>query len=276
MSASGFNPVRVAILAAQSAPGVESLVTDANRGHLYDIVGVVSSERSLDQSSFLEAASIPVILRPFHEFQRERGLSVRNLFAREEYDLDTADQLRRLRADYVMLCGYPYIVTAPMLAAFPNRLIALHDGDLTLFDEDGSRRYTGLHAVTDAILDGCAETRSTMYFLTREIGCGPVFLLSDPFPVAPLAIDARRWGDADSLLAYAQLHRRWMIRAAWGEMLKKAIEFLAAGTVQIVRDIAWVDGVPGPCRLGHSPAICAQHGATIARDVPASCPLIHE
>jgi len=276
MSRTRSTPIRIAVLASSSAPGVEALISDTNRGHLYEIAAVIGSESELEQSPALEAASIPVILRPFGRFQRDRGLSLRNLRARDEYDEETAEQLRRLGADYVLLSGYRYIVTAPLLAAYPNRLIALHDGDLTIVERDGSHTFAGPHAVTDAILSGRNETRSTMYFVTRDVGCGPVFLLSDPFPVPPLVADARRWGDADLLVAYAHLHRRWMLRAAWGPMLTKAIEFLAAGTVQIIRDIAWVDGVPGPCRMGHSPEICSQREATISRDVPASCPLIHD
>lgn len=274
MSDHGFAPLRIAVLASSHAPGVEALVSDPNRGRLYELVGVICTDFTLEQATALEVAHIPLIVHPFRQFQEKRGFSLRNLGAREEYDHETAEQLKRLRADYVFLCGYRYIVTAPLLAAFPQRIIALHDGDLTLFDDEGVRRYTGSHAVSDAILDGRTETRSTMYFVTSNVGAGPLFLLSDPFPVAPLAADGQRWGDAYLLIQYAQLHRRWMLRASWGALLTKAIEFLAIGTVQIVRDMAWIDGVPGPCRLGHSPAICSERAASIERDVPASCPLI--
>jgi len=251
-----FSPIRVAILTSQNAPGLDALIHDPNRGRIYEIVGIISSE-PFDQ----DAANIPVILHPFRK-------------PRVDHDASIAEQLQRLRADYVILCGYRYVITEPLLSAYDMRVIALHDGDLTLLDDDGARRYTGLHAVSDALLDGQNETRSTMYFVTRDIGCGPVFLLSDPFPIAPLAADARAWGDAYLLMQYAQLHRRWMRRAAWGTMLTKAMEYLAIGTVQIIHDIAWIDGVPGPCRMGHSPAICDQREQSIKRALPATCPLI--
>lgn len=276
MSDLGFAPIRIAVLASQNAPGIEAMIADPNRGRMYEVVAVIGSEFSFEQAAALEAAHIPLILRPFRQFQEERGLSLRNLRAREEYDYETAQQLERLRAEYVFLCGYRYVVTEPLLSAYPSRIIGLHDADLTLLDDEGARRYTGAHAVADALLDGQAETRSTMYFVTRDVGCGAVFLLSDPFPIAPLAVDARAWGDAYLLMQYAQLHRRWMLRAAWGTMLTKAAEFLAVGTVQIVRDIAWIDGVPGPCRLGHSPAICTARETSIQRALPATCPLIHD
>jgi phosphoribosylglycinamide formyltransferase 1 len=273
---SNFSPVRIAVLASQNAPGLEVLLGDPNRGRLYNLAGVIGSEFTFDQSAALDAAHIPLVMHPFAQFQHERNLSTRNLHAREEYDEATAEQLRRLNADYVILCGYRYVITDPLLAAYEMRMLALHDADLTLLDDDGARRYTGSHAVADALLDGQNETRTTMYFVTRDIGCGPVFLLSDPFPVAPLAIDARAWGDAYLLTQYAQLHRRWMLRAAWGTMLIKAVEYIALGTVQIIRGMAWIDGVPGPCRMGHSPAICTEREPSIRRALPATCPLIQQ
>lgn len=180
------------------------------------------------------------------------------------YEIEECESVENARADYVIVCGH-----RPAIESHHNRILALHDADLTLLDDKGHPRYTGSDAVADALFDGQNETRTTMYFVN-----GPVFLLSDPFPVAPLAIDARNRGDAHALMQYAQLHREWMRRTAWPTMLEKAAEFLAAGTVQIIGNIAWIDGVPGPCRLGHSPAVCAQHEQSIRRAIPASCPLI--
>jgi len=88
---------------------------------------------------------------------------------------------------------------------------------------------------------------------------GPLFLVSAPFPVPPLIDDARARGDAE------------IIEASFAVMLEKAIEFLAAGDVQIVKDVVWIDGVPGPCRMGDAPAQCREQEK--AR-VPVSCPYI--
>jgi hypothetical protein len=182
----------------------------------------------------------------------------------ELYEIEHFDSVENARGDYVIVCGDRHGVES-----HDNRLLALHDADLTLLDDNGRPRYTGSDAVADALFDGQNETRTTLSFVN-----GPAFLLSDPFPVAPLAIDARNCGDAQTLMQYAQLHRKWMQRSAWPMMLQKAVEFLAMGTVQLIGNVAWIDGVPGPCRLGHSPAVCAQHEGSIRRTIPASCPLI--
>ncbi len=109
-----------------------------------------------------------------------------------------------------------------MLESFQQRLLALHDGDLMLRDENGRRRYAGLHAVREAIFAGETETRSSAYFVTQEVGAGPLFLLSRSYRVAQLARDARELGAADLVSSYAELHRRWMLRGCWGEMFIRA------------------------------------------------------
>ncbi len=272
----GFSPLRVAVLTSHSAPGLEQAIAHSNRGALYDLVAVISSETALAEAAAVEAAQIPLILRPLKRYNSERGLPLRNLRAREEYDSETAEQLQHFRVDYVFLLGYNYILSEPLVESFPQRLLALHDGDLMLRDENGRRRYAGLHAVREAIFAGEAQTRSSAYFVTQEVGAGPLFLLSRAYRVAQLALDARNWGAADLLSQYAELHRRWMIRGSWGEMTIRTIEFLAAGSVSIVRDIAWIDGVPGPCRMGEAPALCREREQTIDSGVPASCPLIRD
>ncbi len=119
--------------------------------------------------------------------------------------------------------------------------------------------------VLGALFAGATETRSTMC-----LADGTPFLVSGPFHVPPIIDDARARGDAEMIEAYAKLHRRWMIEASYGVMLQKAIEFLAAGSMQIVNGVVWIDGVPGPCRMGDAPASCHEQ----EEGVPIRCPFI--
>ncbi len=269
-----FTPLRVVVMTSHGAPGLEYALKHPHHRALFDIAGVLTSETTFAEMAAVEAAGIPVAVRPLRQFNAERGLSLRNLNARREYDEETVDILNNFRADYVVLLGYNYIVTEPLVDAFPQRLIAFHDGDLLLHDEEGGRRYAGPHAVREAIFAGEPETRTSAYFATRDVGAGPLLLVSAAYRVAPLARDARAWGAADLLSEYADLHRRWMLRGAWGDMFVRAMEFLAAGTVTVVRELVFIDGVPGPCRMGEAPGICRDLEPTLASGIPASCPLL--
>jgi phosphoribosylglycinamide formyltransferase-1 len=271
---SGFTPIRVALLASGSLPALEPLLADPNRGALYNVVCVLGSETELAQAPLLDAANIPLILRPMKRFFHDRGLSPHNLRAREEYDAETVAILKSLDVDWVILAGWRFIVTEPLLANFPDRVVALHESDLTLRGDDGHRRYTELHSVRRAIFAGERETRSSLFFVTDRVGEGPLFLLSRPYPVAEIAADGLTWGAYDLVNAYVDVHRDWMIRSAWGEMIAHALGLVAAGTIRVANDVAWVDGVPGPCRMGEAPRACHTLKAEIQRGIPASCPFI--
>lgn len=197
----------------------------------------------------------------------------RNIRERELYDRDTVEALRATDVDYVIVAGYEYVLTAPMLAAFPNRILIVHNGDLTDRNEFGRRRWIGPQPVLDALLSGVKATRTSLYFATEDVGHGPLFLVGPRHAVPALVQHALARGDYDSVAAYAHLHSRWM-RESWTALLDRAIEILAAGTIKIIGDIAWIDGVPGPCRLGEAPDICHTPERLIKRDIPSSCPFI--
>lgn len=257
-------PLRIALLTSRHAPGLAQLLEDRNRGTAWELSLVIGSEPELDELPQLERAGIPVELRPMRMVH-----AYRNLLAREAYDRELAGALHRIGADYILLCGYEYILTPPLVTEFKGKILAIHDGDLSLRE----RLYTGPHAVHEAILFGAAETRNSVYLVTEDVGRGPLFLLGRPHPVAPMALDARERGDATFLSRYAELHRQWMLQS-WGAMLSRTLELLAGGTMQIVGDIVWIDGAPGPCRMGHAPHECHEPETLLARGIPRSCPFI--
>jgi folate-dependent phosphoribosylglycinamide formyltransferase PurN len=236
---------RVAVLTSTAAPGIESLRDDENRGLTYELADVVT-----------------------------RTNAPRNMCEREAFDEETVSLLRDAGADWVILDDYNYVVTPVLLRAFPDRILALHDGDLTLRDDDGARRYAMLHAVRRAIFAGETQTRPSLFFVTERFGEGPLMLVGAPYPVSGIATDAIRRGEYEVAIEYARVHREWMMRSAYGDMLVRALRFLAAGTLKVAHDVVWIDGAPGPCRLGDAPAVCHELGDRIQRGIPASCPFI--
>ena len=192
--------LRIALVAANGAPGIDLLLADPRRGTLFEV-------EPLSQS---------------------------------------------VNPDWILVAGSP--LSVELLAQFPSRIISLHAGD-----------------VRDALLSGAMETRTCAHIAEDVWGAGPLLLQSGAYRVPPLVEDARQRGDADLICDYAEVHRQWMIRNAWGPMLVRIVEMLSAGAIQIVGDVVWVDGAPGPCRMGEAPAICHEE---IASGIPRSCPFI--
>ena len=201
------------------------------------------------------------------------GLPPRNLRDRVEHDAAIAEEIRSAGPDYVFAVGYPFVLTEPMLDAFTNRIVCVHDGDLTDRDDIGQRKWIGPHAVLDAIIAGAQSTRTSLYVATRDVGHGPLLLVGRRHPVSLLVAEAIHHGDFECVVSYARLHRSWM-RRSWGSLIQRAIEILTAGSIQIAGDTVWIDGVPGPCRLGEAPDFCED--TAIRRGVPSSCPFVQQ
>ena len=242
-------PLRVAVLSTARAPGLAALLADPDRGRMFDVVGCLASDAAWQDQATAVAARVPVAVHDLAAFCARRGAPRRDLVARAEYDAQAAELLRPWRPGLIVLCGYLNLVTSPLLERYPGHIVNLHDADLTLAAADGRPRYRGLHATRDAIVAGEPETRSTAHLVTPELDMGPLVLRTAAFPVHRLAADARRWDATDIIRAYAYAHREWVLRAAWGPLLRETVRLFAAGAVRVLGGRAVIGGVLGPLTL---------------------------
>jgi phosphoribosylglycinamide formyltransferase-1 len=172
-----------------------------------------------------------------------------NLGVRAQYDSRTLDLLSGFRPDLIVLSSYLYVLTAPMLSAFPARILNVHDSDLSIKNGQGDPKYIGLRSVRDAMLAGERETRATVHLVTQKLDGGPPLLRSWPFPVSPLVGDGLAMNASEMLKAYVFAHQEWMLRSSWGPLLARSIALLATDRVRFRGDTAWIDGVAGPWDL---------------------------
>ena len=178
-----------------------------------------------------------------------------SLLAESELSLD---ELARAEPQFIFVFGYEYELPPAVIDEFRGKIFAINGAD----------------SVFGAILSGESQTRSYMHLISEDGSRGPLFLLGPPYPLAPMALDARERADDAFLTTYAELHQRWMISTSWAAMLARAFELLAAGTSQIIGNVVWIDGVPGPCRMGYSPDACHDPETMVTRGIPRSCPFI--
>jgi phosphoribosylglycinamide formyltransferase-1 len=223
-------PLRVAILCSHRAPGlVHVLGRDRNRGPMYEIVCVISSDTSFAEQVRVERRGIPTLPHPVQTFYEVMGRPLRDVEVRQQYDERTVRKLGLFKPDLVVLSGYSYLLTAPMLHAFPGRIVNIHAGDLLARRPDGCPRYPGLSAVRDAILAGDPETRASAHLVDAEMNGGPVLLRSWPFPVPEVARWATVRQASDVLRAVAFAQAEWMRRSAWGPLMARSVEVIARG-----------------------------------------------
>ena len=236
--ATSYEPLRVVLLTTRRAPGLEDLLADPDRGLTWQLVAAVVTDPESPEIARLDSARVPVLVRDLKIFTRARGTRLDDLDARRAFDADTVVQLAPFEPDLLVLCAYLHIATAPLLEAYPRRMINVHDADLAIIGPDGRPRYRGLHSTRDAVAAGEPETRSTVHVVAAEVDVGPVLVRSWAFPVHGLLLDARRWGAADIVKAYAYAQREWMMRAVWGSLLVETIRLFATDGLR------WLDGRP--------------------------------
>jgi folate-dependent phosphoribosylglycinamide formyltransferase PurN len=215
------------VLCGNRAPALEHLLTESQSSWCgYEIVALVATDPTCVDLPRAQAARVPAIVRDIGEFYRAAGVPRGELATRRAFDADTLECLLPLNPQVLLLCGYLHIVTEPLLEAFPQHVLNLHDADLVRRGADGRPRYRGLHATYDAICAGEPETRSSVHLVTADVDEGPLLRRSQPFPVHDLARDALAWGATTILRAYAFAQREWMMRASWGPLASSALRSL--------------------------------------------------
>ncbi len=149
-----------------------------SKGRLPYIVSVIFSDNhSSNAVKIGEYYNIPVIMRDLGNFYKERGKSKRDLDLRVEFDKGTIEALNPFNIDVIAYAGYMSLVTPPLISAFLG--INVHPADLSIM-ENGKRKYTGLHAVRDAIIAGERELRSSTHIVESKLDSGKLLMISAP------------------------------------------------------------------------------------------------
>lgn len=134
----------------------------------------------------------------------------------EAADLIIASELRSRGVDYVIMAGYMRKVHAPLLDAFPNRVVNLHPALLPSFQ--------GAHAIADAYERGVKVTGVTVHFANEVYDQGPI--------IAQRALAVEEGWSVDELEEH--------IHAIEHELYPEVVGLLAAGRVR-VRDNGTVE-----------------------------------
>ena len=199
MSASA-KPIRLGVLISGSGSNLQALIDRIAAGTLDATIElVVSSRPSAYGLKRAEEAGLQTLT-----------LS-KELYAEPEAaDRIIASALMERKVDYVIMAGYMRKVHAPLLDAFPNRIVNLHPALLPSFK--------GAHAIQDAFACGVKVTGVTVHFADEHYDCGPIIAqralaVEEGWDVAELErhiheIEHVLYPDTVQLLAEGRVHVR--------------------------------------------------------------------
>ncbi|GHC51304.1 phosphoribosylglycinamide formyltransferase [Roseibacillus persicicus] len=94
----------------------------------------------------------------------------------EEAQRETARQLKEAGVGLVCLAGFMRLVKAPLLEAFPSRILNIHPSLLPA--------YPGMMAWEQAVTDGATESGCTVHLVDEGMDTGPI-LAQARVPVLP-------------------------------------------------------------------------------------------
>ena len=107
---------------------------------------------------------------PGIEIARQRGLEAAVLpsknLDREIYDRQVVAELRKKRAEWVILAGYMRILSGFFLQSFPMRILNIHPSLLPAFP--------GLDAQHQAVEHGVKFSGCTVHFVDEGLDSGPI------------------------------------------------------------------------------------------------------
>lgn len=148
-------------------------------------IGVLISGRGSNLQSIIEAieggglaATIAVVISnrpdaPGLARARAAGIDALSIVAggfrsRTDYDTELVAQLRARHVDLVCLAGFMRLVGAPLLDAYPGRILNIHPSLLPAFP--------GLDAQRQALAHGVRVSGATVHFVTAGLDDGPIVL----------------------------------------------------------------------------------------------------
>ncbi|MHA1265424.1 MAG: phosphoribosylglycinamide formyltransferase [Candidatus Helarchaeota archaeon] len=223
----------------------------------YKVVALFSDVKDPKKCKIREIAkefNLEYKIKDIWDFYRSQGhTSKRDLSIRKEYDKSTLAYLREKRVDCIALGGYMSIVTEVIFENIPT--INVHPADLSILDEaSGKRKYTGDHAVRDAILAGESEIRSSTHIVTAEVDGGPLLLISKPVQIElppSVTIESLKEEKNRALLEeIADLHQNKLKEVGDWLVLPTSLIYIAQGRVAIdEKGKVYIDGVARPSGL---------------------------
>ena len=181
-------------------------------------------------------------IRKFHSI-RGAGRTVASpegLETRRKYDRIAQTLVDAFDINLIALGGYMSVTTI-------ERCVNVHPADLSVLTSDNKRKYTGDHAVLDAIVDGETSLRASTLWTDQGVDTGPLLIVSDPVEVnLPGPIDSLK-KDRDLLNRVVDEHQEKLKEKGDWVIFPKTIEMIAEGRFAFDdENRVYVDGVPVP------------------------------
>ncbi len=197
---------RTAILVSGGGTNLQAILDAQLFGEIpgCEITAVISSNPEAYALERARRANVPGYVVDVHAFPN-----------RASFCNALRGMLEDLDIELVVLAGFLYVLDAPLVNRFKNRIINIHPALIPSFCGDG---FYGLEVHRRALAYGVKISGATAHFVTEECDAGPI-ILQKAVPVEE--------GDTPQIL-----QRRIMEQAEW-RILPEAIKLFCQGRLTV-------------------------------------------
>lgn len=222
--------MRVAGLMSGSGSNLRKIIENGRRLEAeegrapYQVVVIFSENHESNAGKIGKDYGVPAVVRDLGSFYKERGKSRRDLLVRAEFDEGTVEALKPFSVDVAAYAGYMSIATDPLINAFLG--INVHPADLSIVS-GSKRKYTGDHAVRDAIVAGEKQLRASTHIIEPQVDYGRILMISSPLPVnLPEGFDPN---NKEQVKVVSDEHQNRLKEIGDWVVFPRTLEFLANG-----------------------------------------------
>ncbi|MCX6801888.1 MAG: formyltransferase family protein [Candidatus Diapherotrites archaeon] len=228
-------PLKLAVLFSGNAGSANFILEEMKKRpelkQKIKFVGAFSDNSMARGAHSLKNYSLEIVIVDRDKFFIIHSLDSKSQDARKKYFERALQEIKEMNAEFLMLSGFMRIVGEPLLSEFSFRMLNVHPSNLTIVSE-GKPAFTGKNAVLDALTAGQTELRSTIHFITGEVDCGPVLVLSKAVKVDMEKLNAVK-DDRAKLQEYADSMQEKLKREGDDPAFLKALELVADSLVAI-------------------------------------------
>lgn len=241
-------PLRVAALMSGSGTNIRRLLELEREIELrdgkspFETVVIFSNDARSKAVEIGTDFTVPVVVNDMRAWYKRRNAPPREMIIRAEYDKSNADIIKSFGVKAAAFGGYMAVATKPLLDAFIG--VNVHPADLAV-KQGNSRKFTGDHAVLDAILAGEKYLRSSTHIVESQVDMGRLFFISSPVEVNIPA--GANFDDRETMMKIAQEHQERLKEKGDWVIFPLTIEEIARGKFAVdEKGLLHYEGLPIP------------------------------
>jgi folate-dependent phosphoribosylglycinamide formyltransferase PurN len=173
MSGSGSNLVKII--------EHEKKLEQKHGASVYHVAVIFTNNAESNAVKIGKEHDVPVIVRDVKSYYAAYNRPLKDMNIRQLYDNETRLALSPFTINVIAYAGYMLTATETLVKNFLG--VNVHPADLSILTEDGKRKYTGAHAVRDAIINQEEYLRSTTHIIEEQVDGGRILMISNPVKV---------------------------------------------------------------------------------------------